>query len=174
LWRIISQQERKAMKVNTRRLVLFSAILSVLGVGLSFSAETGFYRGKTLTVLINFAAGGPTDIEGRLVARFLGKHLPGQPLIVVQNMPGAGGVTGTNYLGEVAKPDRLTLGYFDRRSEPTRCVRAKSKELRATMRRAYQTFARREVDRLSGEVGAETRIFGSMIVAEERPILADR
>jgi hypothetical protein len=89
-------------------------------------------------------------------------------------MPGAGGVTGTNYLGEVAKPDRLTLGYFDRRSEPTRCVRAKSKELRATMRRAYQTFARREVDRLSGEVGAETRIFGSMIVAEERPILADR
>jgi hypothetical protein len=64
LWRIISQQERKAMKVNTRRLVLFSAILSVLGVGLSFSAETGFYRGKTLTVLINFAPGGPTDIEG--------------------------------------------------------------------------------------------------------------
>jgi tripartite-type tricarboxylate transporter receptor subunit TctC len=101
------------MKLNsTRTLVLFSAILSVLGVAPSFSAETPFYRGKTLTVLINFAAGGPTDIEGRLVARFLGKHLPGQPLIVVQNMPGAGGVTGTNYLGEVAKPDGLTLGYF--------------------------------------------------------------
>ena len=78
----------------------------------AFSAETAFYRGKTLTVLINFAAGGPTDIEGRLVARFLGKHLPGQPTVVVQNMPGAGGVTGTNYLGEVAKADGLTLGYF--------------------------------------------------------------
>ena len=76
------------------------------------AGEAPFYRGKTLTVLINFAAGGPTDIEGRLVARFLGKHLPGQPTIVVQNMPGAGGVTGTNYLGEVAKPDGLTLGYF--------------------------------------------------------------
>lgn len=78
----------------------------------AFAADAPFYRGKTLTVLINFATGGPTDIEGRLVARFLGKHLPGQPLIVVQNMPGAGGVTGTNYLGEVAKPDGLTLGYF--------------------------------------------------------------
>ena len=78
----------------------------------SFSAETAFYKGKTLTVLINFAAGGPTDIEGRLVARFIGKHIPGQPQVVVQNMPGAGGVTGTNYLGEVAKPDGLILGYF--------------------------------------------------------------
>lgn len=77
-----------------------------------FSADAPFYRGKTLTVLINFAAGGPTDIEGRLVARFLGKHVPGQPTLVVQNMPGAGGVTGTNYLGEVAKPDGLILGYF--------------------------------------------------------------
>ncbi|HKY08167.1 MAG TPA: hypothetical protein VJQ55_08000, partial [Candidatus Binatia bacterium] len=52
------------------------------------------------------------DVEGRLAARFLGKHIPGQPTIIVQNMPGAGGVTGTNYLGEVAKPDGLILGYF--------------------------------------------------------------
>jgi tripartite-type tricarboxylate transporter receptor subunit TctC len=101
------------MKPNkTPRLVLFVAILSAIWANPIYSAETPFYRGKTLTVLINFAAGGPTDIEGRLVARFLGKHLPGQPTIVVQNMPGAGGVTGTNYLGEIAKPDGLTLGYF--------------------------------------------------------------
>jgi tripartite-type tricarboxylate transporter receptor subunit TctC len=91
-----------------RLFFLFFAI----GAAPAFSADAPFYRGKTLTVLINFAAGGPTDVEGRLVARFLGKHLPGQPSIVVQNMPGAGGVTGTNYLGEVAKPDGLILGYF--------------------------------------------------------------
>jgi tripartite-type tricarboxylate transporter receptor subunit TctC len=97
---------------KTARLVLFVAIVSAVWVNLTFSAETPFYRGKTMTVLINFAAGGPTDIEGRLVARFLGKHVPGQPTIVVQNMPGAGGVTGTNYLGEIAKPDGLMLGYF--------------------------------------------------------------
>jgi tripartite-type tricarboxylate transporter receptor subunit TctC len=91
-----------------RLLIIFFAI----GVAPAFAADAPFYRGKTLTVLINFAAGGPTDVEGRLAARFLGKHIPGQPSIIVQNMPGAGGVTGTNYLGEVAKPDGLILGYF--------------------------------------------------------------
>jgi tripartite-type tricarboxylate transporter receptor subunit TctC len=103
----------KAMKLNSMpRLVIFIAVMSAVWVASAFSAETAFYQGKTLTVLINFATGGPTDIEGRLVARFLGRHVPGQPLIVVQNMPGAGGVVGTNYLGEVAKPDGLTMGYF--------------------------------------------------------------
>ncbi|HXG49848.1 MAG TPA: hypothetical protein VNN77_00380 [candidate division Zixibacteria bacterium] len=71
-----------------------------------------FYQGKTLTVLINFAAGGPTDIEGRVIARHLSKHIPGRPSVVVQNMGGGGGVTAVNYLGEVAKPDGLTAGYF--------------------------------------------------------------
>lgn len=76
------------------------------------AAEKAFYQGKTVTFLINFAAGGPTDIEGRIVARHLAKHIPGNPTIVVQNMPGAGGVTGINFLGEAAKRDGLTLGYF--------------------------------------------------------------
>lgn len=77
-----------------------------------FAAEKPFYQGKTLTFLINFAAGGPTDVEGRIIAHNLGRHIPGQPTIVVQNMAGAGGLIGVNYLGEVAKPDGLTLGYF--------------------------------------------------------------
>ena len=87
-------------------------VIGLFYANTAFSAESAFYKGKTLTVLINFAAGGPTDIEGRLVARFIGKHIPGQPTVVVQNMPGAGGVTGTNYLGEVAKADGSTMGYF--------------------------------------------------------------
>lgn len=95
-----------------RGLVLLVAIAGVSWSVFSYAGEAPFYRGKTLTVLINFAAGGPTDIEGRITARFLGKHLPGQPAVIVQNMPGAGGVIGTNYLGEVAKPDGLTMGYF--------------------------------------------------------------
>ena len=102
----------KPNKTPTLVLVLVVVILGAVWANPTFSAETPFYRGKTLTVLINFAAGGPTDIEGRLVARFLGRHIPGQPTIVVQNMPGAGGVTGTNYLGEIAKPDGMILGYF--------------------------------------------------------------
>jgi tripartite-type tricarboxylate transporter receptor subunit TctC len=98
------------MTSNSYARLLF--LVLAISAAPAFSADVPFYRGKTLTVLINFAAGGPTDVEGRLAARFLGKHIPGQPSIVVQNMPGAGGVIGTNYLGEVAKPDGLILGYF--------------------------------------------------------------
>lgn len=76
------------------------------------AAERPFYQGKNVNFVINFAAGGPTDIEGRIVARHLAKRIPGQPAIVVQNMPGAGGVIGINFLGEVAKPDGQTMGYF--------------------------------------------------------------
>jgi tripartite-type tricarboxylate transporter receptor subunit TctC len=99
------------MRRNLITIVISYFFLACL-VAPILAGEAPFYRGKTLAVLINFAAGGPTDVEGRLAARFLGKHIPGQPSIIVQNMPGAGGVTGTNYLGEVAKPDGLILGYF--------------------------------------------------------------
>jgi putative tricarboxylic transport membrane protein len=76
------------------------------------AAERPYYQGKNINFLINFSAGGPTDIEGRIVARHLARHIPGNPAVVVQNMSGGGGVTGINFLGEVAKRDGLTLGYF--------------------------------------------------------------
>ncbi len=76
------------------------------------AAERPYYQGKNVTFFINFSAGGPTDIEGRIVARHLARHVPGNPAIVVQNMSGGGGVTGINFLGEKAKSDGLTLGYF--------------------------------------------------------------
>lgn len=85
-------------------LVLFAATAQ--------AAERPFYQGKNVNFVINFAAGGPTDIEGRIVARHIAKHIPGQPTFIPQNMAGAGGVTGINFLGEVAKPDGLTVGYF--------------------------------------------------------------
>jgi hypothetical protein len=99
------------MKFLSRASLLF---LSSLGMFFSqaFAAQAPFYQGKNITFLINFAAGGPTDIEGRIVARHLAKHIPGKPTIIVQNMPGAGGVTGINFLGEAAKQDGLTVGYF--------------------------------------------------------------
>ena len=76
------------------------------------AAADGFYQGKRLSVLINFAPGGPTDIEGRLFARHVGKHLAGNPAIVVQNMDGGGGGTGASYLGEVAPKDGTFIGYL--------------------------------------------------------------
>jgi tripartite-type tricarboxylate transporter receptor subunit TctC len=71
-----------------------------------------FYRDKRVTILVNYAAGGPTDIEARVLMRHLPNHLPGVRTVVVQNMDGAGGITGTNYLGEVAPKDGTMIGYL--------------------------------------------------------------
>ena len=73
--------------MKTLSRLAFVVVLGALYAGSALAAESAFYKGKTLTVLINFAAGGPTDIEGRLVARFIGKHIPGQPAVVVVNQP---------------------------------------------------------------------------------------
>ncbi|MGA7487427.1 MAG: hypothetical protein WBW74_10895 [Xanthobacteraceae bacterium] len=75
-------------------------------------ADEPFYKGKRLTILINFAAGGPTDIEGRLFAKHLARHLDGAPNIVIQNMEGAGGIVGAKFVGEVAPRDGTMAGYF--------------------------------------------------------------
>jgi putative tricarboxylic transport membrane protein len=75
-------------------------------------AQEPFYKGKRLTIMVNYAAGGPTDIEGRLFARNIARHLAGSPNVIVQNMDGAGGLIGTNWLGEVAPKDGTAMGYL--------------------------------------------------------------
>jgi tripartite-type tricarboxylate transporter receptor subunit TctC len=75
-------------------------------------ADEPFYRGKRLILLIGSAAGGPTDIEGRLFAKYLARHIEGQPSVVVQNKDGAGGLVGPTFLGEVGPRDGTMLGYF--------------------------------------------------------------
>lgn len=78
----------------------------------SAAAQTPYYQGKTLTILNNFASGGPNDIEARLVARHLSRHIAGHPNIIIQDKEGAGGLVGTKYLGEVAPKDGSMMGYF--------------------------------------------------------------
>jgi tripartite-type tricarboxylate transporter receptor subunit TctC len=73
------------------------------------AAADDYYAGKTLTILVGLAAGGSADNLVRAFSPYLRKHLPGQPSIVVQNMPGAGGVLSFNYLFEKAKPDGQTI-----------------------------------------------------------------
>ena len=75
-------------------------------------ADEPYYKGKRINVIINFAAGGPTDIEGRIFTKHLIRHIAGQPGIIVQNMDGAGGMIGANYLGEIAPKDGTVMGYF--------------------------------------------------------------
>jgi tripartite-type tricarboxylate transporter receptor subunit TctC len=72
-----------------------------------FAAEP-FYQGKTLRVIVASAAGGGSDIVGRLMMRHLPRHIPGNPTIVVENMPGAGEIIGTNYVYGKVKADGLT------------------------------------------------------------------
>ncbi len=75
------------------------------------SALAQFYQGKTINIIVNYPAGGPTDIEGRIVAQHLPGHIPGRPTMVVRNVGGAGGLIGSNQLGEAA-PNGDTIGFF--------------------------------------------------------------
>jgi len=74
------------------------------------AAQTPYYQGKTLRVVVGYPAGSAHDLWARLIAPQLTKHIPGNPATVVQVMPGAGSMTATNYIYSVAKPDGLTLG----------------------------------------------------------------
>ena len=78
----------------------------------SQAAGADFYAGKRLTILVNYAAGGPADIDARVLAKHLGRHIEGKPTMIVQNMDGAGGVVGINYIGEVAPRDGSVVGQF--------------------------------------------------------------
>ncbi len=87
------------------------AALALAAIAPAHAAQP-FYQGKQLTLLINFAPGGPTDIEGRLLAKHLAKHIDGDPAIIVQNKDGAAGMVGATYLGELGPKDGSMAGYF--------------------------------------------------------------
>ena len=76
-------------------------------------AQANPYQGKTLRVIVGSSSGGGYDQWARLMAQHIGKHLPGHPTVIVQNMVGAGGVVAANYLYGIAKPDGLTIGGFN-------------------------------------------------------------
>jgi tripartite-type tricarboxylate transporter receptor subunit TctC len=86
----------------------FSIIL--LGIVPEAGAQADqFYKGKTIRIMVGSTAGGFYDRWGRLFGKYMGKYIPGQPEIIVQNMTGAGSVIVTNHVYNVAKPDGLTL-----------------------------------------------------------------
>jgi tripartite-type tricarboxylate transporter receptor subunit TctC len=77
-----------------------------------FAGSDEFYRGKTIRLVVGYAPGGGYDFYARAVARYMGKHVPGNPAFVVDNMPGAGSLASANHLYRIAKPDGLTIGHF--------------------------------------------------------------
>jgi len=73
-------------------------------------AQSPFYQGKTMTIVVGYLSGDGYDIWARVVAAHMPKHIPGNPGVIVQNMPGAGSMIAANHIYNVAKPDGLTLG----------------------------------------------------------------
>lgn len=92
-------------------IAVLSALLLLQQLG-SALAQDGFYKGKTVRVIVGASAGGGYDTYTRTIARHMGKHIPGNPVLVVENMPGAGFLISANYMYKIAKPDGLTIGHF--------------------------------------------------------------
>jgi tripartite-type tricarboxylate transporter receptor subunit TctC len=75
-------------------------------------AAAPYYEGKSIRVIVGFSPGGGFDTYSRLIARHLGRHIPGKPGVVVENMPGAASLISANHVYNVAKPDGLTILNF--------------------------------------------------------------
>ena len=89
--------------------LLFSVCLAWLGAAVAH-AEPPYFLGKTITLVVGYQAGDGFDIWSRVLAAHLGKHIPGNPNVIAQNMPGAGSMIAANHIYNVAKPDGLTVG----------------------------------------------------------------
>jgi tripartite-type tricarboxylate transporter receptor subunit TctC len=96
---------------------LIPAFLTAIGALCAFTAPghaatTDYYQGKIIRIVVGFSAGGAFDAYSRSLSRHMRKHLPGNPNITVENMPGAGSLIAANYLYKAASPDGLTIGNF--------------------------------------------------------------
>ena len=93
------------------RKIAFAMVALALTAGDALAQPADrFFARKAITISIGYTAGGSYDLYGRMVARHLGKHIPGQPTVVAQNMPGAGSMKAANYLYEIAPKDGTALG----------------------------------------------------------------
>ncbi len=94
----------------TRRILIAASVLALIAAAQE-PARAQYYKGKTINMIVNYPAGGPTDVEGRIVAQHLPQHIPGNPTVVVRNVGGAGRLLGSNQLGE-ATTNGETIGFF--------------------------------------------------------------
>lgn len=98
-----------------QRKFFIALIVFVFSAGFSIrtvAAQESFYAGKNILIIVGFSPGGGYDTYARVIARHLGKHIPGNPAVTVDNMPGAGSLISANHIYKVAKPDGLTIGHF--------------------------------------------------------------
>lgn len=88
------------------------AAIALLWVAAPAPAQEPYYKDKTIRILVGSSAGGTFDAYSRTIARHIGKHIPGDPKVIVENAPGAGGIIVANRLYKAVKPDGLTIGHF--------------------------------------------------------------
>src|SRR5882724_12243259 len=92
--------------------ILITAMLTAPTLTAPASAQADFYSGKTIELIVSTGVGGGLDANARVVARHLANHIPGQPGIVVKNMPGAGHIRAANYVFAQAPKDGSTIATF--------------------------------------------------------------
>ena len=100
----------------TRKGLSFLAAAIIVGAALFATPEAraeDFYKGKTFRFIVGFSPGGGYDTYTRLIARYFGRYIPGNPTTLVQNMTGAGSLISANYIGRRAKPDGLSGAVFN-------------------------------------------------------------
>jgi tripartite-type tricarboxylate transporter receptor subunit TctC len=100
-------------KQSFRLLAAASALAALVPLSFAWAASDDFYRGKVIRVIVGFSAGGGFDTYARIVSRYMGKYIPGNPTMVVENMTGAGSLIAANHIYKVARPDGLTIGSFN-------------------------------------------------------------
>jgi tripartite-type tricarboxylate transporter receptor subunit TctC len=106
-------QEEKIMGWTIRRWLFPFCLIVLVNVPVFAAlAQDNFFRGKTIRLIVGLAPGGGFDTYSRVIARHMGKHIPGNPAMIVDNMPGAASLLAANYIYKAAKPDGLTIGNF--------------------------------------------------------------
>ena len=159
---------------SLRGIAIATAALALPSVSHAESVAD-FYKGKTIELLIGYSGGGGYDVYARLLARHIGKHIPGNPTIVPRNMPGAGSLVLANWLYNVAPEDGTAIGATGRGTPgPTRCsasrlpssipprVPARQHEQRSERVRELAHLRRHQVRRRAaeGNDGRRHRAFG--------------
>src|SRR4051794_39251141 len=101
--------------INMHKKALAVACLALAFAGpVHADAVSDFFKTKNVTLVVGYGTGGGYDVYGRIVARYIRKYIPGNPPVVVQNMPGAGSLLSANYLYNTAPKDGTVFGIFAR------------------------------------------------------------
>lgn len=125
----------------------FLLLTMLTALPLNASAQVPAFKDKSVRVIVGLPPGGGSDPEERVIARHLGKYLPGNPSLIVQNMPGAGGIIAFNYFADLAKPDGepwtayVTWAGSDAAGRPLLAPRKTPQPIVQTLRAAFDKLA---------------------------------